>query len=122
MFGSVGGDHERAADVLLGMSDPNYQPQHQAGPVCSLYLSRRNELTNPTNSRLKPTLMNSSQGDWYTKTSKGCNNPDGKWVDNLEPIENKGPSAIIMVNSSPKENILMRRGTSGLTKEAERTQ
>ena len=33
VLGSVGGNQERAADVLLGMSDPNYQPQHQTGPV-----------------------------------------------------------------------------------------
>ncbi|KAI5114651.1 hypothetical protein M0805_005155, partial [Coniferiporia weirii] len=29
---SVGGDQERATDVLLGMSDPSYVPQHQPAP------------------------------------------------------------------------------------------
>jgi hypothetical protein len=32
---SVGGNQERAADLLLGMSDPNYQSQEAAGPVRS---------------------------------------------------------------------------------------
>lgn len=35
---SVNGNQERAADVLLGMSDPSYESQQHAAPVSIILL------------------------------------------------------------------------------------